>query len=165
MIRSLTRWSVVLVVWGVAATMAAAQTTKAQRAHPKPFVETIYKAYVGKDAKGVPLDTETAVRAYFHSSLADAIIKDRAEAAKRGEVPKLDGDPFVDAQEWDIASFKIDIKNFWMAHANAIVTFTNLGKPKTITLSLLRPSYSGPWRVYNINAPSGSLRALFGLGR
>lgn len=77
-------------------------TVRAWAAEPsaKAFVETIYNAYKGKNAKGVSLDSDAAVRRYFEPKLAALIIKDRKDA--RGEVGKLDSDPFIDAQDWDI---------------------------------------------------------------
>ena len=69
------------------------------------FVMSIYSAYKGKNAKGLPLDDERTIRRYFEPSLAALIGKDQKDAARRHDVPALDGDPFVDAQDWDIATF------------------------------------------------------------
>src|ERR1700689_1167786 len=71
------------------------------------FVTAIYAAYKGKNAKGIRLDTEAGIRRYFEPSLAALMIKDQKDAARRHDVPNLDGDPFVDAQDWDIAAFDI----------------------------------------------------------
>src|SRR5262245_22713489 len=73
----------------------------------KSFVEDIYAAYKGKDARGVSLDSNAAVRRYFEPKLAAFIIKDRKDA--RGEVGKLDADPFIDAQDWEIDTVDIAI--------------------------------------------------------
>src|SRR5262249_41995135 len=88
--------------WSVAAAVClclAFVTVPARAADPsaKSFVEGIYAAYKGKDAKGVSLDSNAAVRRYFDPKLAALIIKDRREA--HGEVGKLDADPFVGAQD------------------------------------------------------------------
>jgi len=37
------------------------------------------------------------------------MIKDQNEAAKRSEVGALDGDPFIDAQDWEIKDFDIAV--------------------------------------------------------
>ena len=67
----------------------------------------IYDAYKGKDAKGVPLDNARAVRRYFEPSLAALINKDRADCrASAATSDCLTGDPFIDAQDWDIADFR-----------------------------------------------------------
>src|SRR6516164_4392917 len=72
----------------------------------KTFLQQIYQKYVGSSAdaaKGVPLAAAKEVRGYFTVGLATLILEDRASAAKRGEPPALDGDPFVGHQDWDIS--------------------------------------------------------------
>ena len=74
-------------------------------------------------------------------------------------MPKLDGDPFIDAQDWEIANVSV---NAWITGANtamAVATFTNFGKPVRVTLELV--STPSGWRISEIKAPSGSLRAIF----
>ena len=50
------------------------------------------------------------------------------EAKRRGEVPKLDGDPFLDAQEWEIENLAISVKGDG-PKATGEVAFDNFGKP------------------------------------
>jgi hypothetical protein len=125
---------------------------------PQSFVEAIYKTYVGKAAKGIELTDEAVIRRYFAPPLADAIVKDRAEADKRGEVPTLDGDPFVDAQDFEIARLRVGTKSTGAGAAIATVSFTNIRKPRTMTLDLVK--VAGAWRIADIKGPSGSLRDL-----
>ena len=73
------------------------------------FVTDIYNAYRGKEAKGLPLDDERAIRRAFEPSLAALMVKDQKLAAKRGEVGLLDFDPFVDAQDWEISDLDIAV--------------------------------------------------------
>ena len=68
-----------------ASAMAFAAT--AEVASPQSFVDGIYKHYLGKDSKGLPLSSDAEIRRYFASPLADAIAKDFAEAQKASEVP------------------------------------------------------------------------------
>jgi hypothetical protein len=112
------------------------------------FVTDIYSGYKGKDAKGRPLDNERAIRRYFEPSLAALMIKDQKIAAKRGEVGLLDGDPFIDAQDWDIADFDISVADTAPGKARATVKFTNLGKPATVTLDLV--VVKNEWRIGDI---------------
>ena len=86
-----------------------------------PFVTNIYNGYKGNDSPGHALDTEGAIRRYFEPSLAALMVKDRKLAAKRGEVGVLDFDPFVDAQEWDIADFDIAVAETAPGKATATV--------------------------------------------
>ena len=82
------------------------------------------------------------------------------EAARRKEVPTLNGDPFVDAQDWEISNLAVSARTDG-ATATGQVTFVNAGTPVRLTLALvLTPA---GWRISDIRAPSGSLRALYKL--
>ena len=144
--------------------VAAAAMTIAARAEPvspQPFVDSIYKHYLGKESKGLSLSSDATIRRYFASPLADAMVKDFAEAHKAGEVPLLNGDPFVDAQDWEISNLKTDVKSTGANTAVATATFVIFMEPRTVTLDLVNTS-SG-WRIAEIRAASGSLRALYKL--
>jgi Protein of unknown function (DUF3828) len=128
------------------------------------FVTAIYDAYKGKDAKGVPLDSARTVRRYFEPSLAALINKDRAIAARHRDVGLLDGDPFIDAQDWEIGSFDIAVRDTAPGKASATVTFTNLGKPSTVVLDLVK--IKNDWRIGDIawqrDETPKTLRGLYG---
>lgn len=129
----------------------------------RDFVTAIYDAYKGKDAKGHPLDDAAAIRRYFEPALAALMIKDQNAAAKRGDVGALDGDPFIDAQDWDIKDFDTAVAESAPGKAAATVKFTNLGTPKTIVLDLIK--LKSGWRINEItwqrDGKSETLRALF----
>ena len=129
----------------------------------RDFVAAIYATYKGKDSKGVILDNARTVRRYFEPSLAALMIKDQDAAARRGEVGALDGDPFIDAQDWEIENVAIAVSESAPGKASATVTFTNLGKPTTIVLDLVK--IKTDWRIRDITWRRGdkndSLRALF----
>src|SRR6202044_3856888 len=114
----------------------AAMAKRALAADPsaEAFVTAIYAAYKGKNAKGIALNKDTDIRRYFEPSLAALMIKDIKGAARKGDVPELDGDPFIDAQDWDIASFDIAVSDTGADTATATVNLVNLGKPDTIVL-------------------------------
>jgi uncharacterized protein DUF3828 len=120
--------------------LAAEQTAQA-------FVAAIYDHYKGKNTKGVPLDKDRDVRRYFAPALAAKIIKDGKDAARRHEVGALDGDPFIDAQDWDIATFDIAISEPAPGKAVATVKFTN-DTPKIIVLDLVK--FKDGWRIAEI---------------
>ena len=77
---------------------------------PEAFLRGIYTPYPNHDFKGQPF---WQVDRFFAPDLARAIEADMREAKRRGEVPRLDGDPFVDAQDWDIAKLAISVG--WLA--------------------------------------------------
>jgi uncharacterized protein DUF3828 len=129
----------------------------------KTFLTQIYQNYVGSSsgaAKGVALPAAKDVRGYFTVGLAGLILEDRATAAKKGEPPALDGDPFVGHQDWDISDLAIDVKDK-PAAAKAIgtVTFNNAGKPEKVVIELLRNGKD--WRIADIKWDASSLRAVY----
>jgi Protein of unknown function (DUF3828) len=129
----------------------------------KTFLSQIYQNYVGSSsgpAKGIALAAPKDVRGYFTVGLAGLILEDRAVAAKKGEPPALDGDPFIGHQDWDISDLAIDVKDK-PAAAKAIgtVTFNNAGKPEKVVLELLRNGKD--WRIADIKWDASSLRSLY----
>jgi uncharacterized protein DUF3828 len=122
--------------------------TRAAEQSSKAFLEAIYGAYKGKGSKGIPLATDANVRRYFEPKLAALIIKDRKDAARRGEVGALDGDPFIDAQDWEIESVDIAVRESAADKASATVSFINVDKPTTVLLDLVKLKEG--WRIADI---------------
>lgn len=123
----------------------------AEEPSAKAFVDGIYQGYVGPEgsAYGVSLDDDDALRQWFAPDLAQAIIADSDAAEARGEVPMLDGDPFVNAQEWQIDGFEDVVTESAPGHAQAVVTFDNNDRHETITLDLVL--LDGAWKVLEID--------------
>jgi len=126
---------------------------------PKDFVTAIYRNYEGKAAKGLPLNSPK-IRALISPGLLRLIDADEKQAAKRNEPPTLDGDPFVDAQDWEIPSFTIDVSDKGSDKAEATVQFTNGGSPSTVMLMLVK--LNGAWRIDDFIGIDGSLREILG---
>ena len=131
-----------------AACAALAAPAFAGDASATAFITEIYNSYRGNDAKGVPLGTERAIRRYFEPKLAAAMAKDQKTAARRNEVGLLDFDPFVDAQDWDIATFDIAVGTPAAGKAQATVKFVNQEGPMTVTLDLVQANNA--WSIYDI---------------
>lgn len=112
------------------------------------FVAAIYDTYVGKDRNGLALDSDAKVRRYFEPSLAALILKDRKQAARRGEVGALDFDPFVDAQDWEISDLQIAADDSGPGKARATVKFKNVDKPSVVTLDLVKTGKT--WKISNV---------------
>jgi hypothetical protein len=136
------------VVLAAVLTAALAAPARAADAGAKAFVESIYNAYKGKNSKGISLAGDAAVRRYFEPKLAALIIKDEKEAARHGDAPTLDGDPFIDAQDWDIKSVDIAMHDVTADKAGATVSFHNLDAMTTVELDLVR--LPAGWRIADI---------------
>jgi hypothetical protein len=147
----------------VAAGTLLAAPARADDASALAFVTSIYNAYKGKNAKGIPLDNERTIRRYFEPSLATLISKDQKDAARRHEVPALDGDPFVDAQDWDIAAFDITLADSSPDKTRATVSFRNSGQPVSIALNLIMVGTD--WRISDVtwqhDGKAETLRGLY----
>jgi Protein of unknown function (DUF3828) len=139
----------------VAALCALPWAARAQAQSPQTFLQSIYDPYLKADFKGQPY---WQVDRFFVPVLARAIDADMREAKRRVEVPKLDGDPFLDAQEWDIENLAISVKADG-PKATGEVTFDNFGKHTQVALDLVRTPAG--WRIADIKGPSGSLSALY----
>ena len=138
----------------------ALASAKAMAADPSAtsFVEAIYAPYKVKDGKGIPLDSDAALKRYFEPRLAALIIKDRKKAA--GELPTLDMDPFIAAQDWDISAVDVAVRDTGAEKASATVSFKNMGEPTTVVLDLVK--LRAGWRIADINwGRKQTLRALF----
>jgi hypothetical protein len=132
-----------------AACAALASPASAGDASATAFITAIYNSYKGKDAKGMPLDSERIIRRYFEPQLATMMAKDQKAAARRGEVGLLDFDPFLEAQDWDVTTFDINVTDATAGKAQATVKFVNLGQAMTVMLDLVQVNKD--WRVYDIS--------------
>jgi len=125
----------------------------------KIFLHDIYDRYVGKNAKGLNLASNADIHRYFAPELAGQIIEDRTVAKKVGDIPMLDGDPFVDAQEWRIDKVDISVQQPAKDTALAAVSFNNRGQALTVRLELVK--IAGAWHVREIISRGKKLSALF----
>src|SRR5262249_7474494 len=129
----------------------------AQSSTALDFLKSIYEPYKQAGFKGQPYwETER----FFTAALARPIQRDFREAKKRKEVPTLDGDPFIDAQDWSIAAISYAASTGSTSiNAAAVVTFTNAEQPKQLAVFLVQTPQG--WRIDDIVSRGGSsLRAL-----
>jgi Protein of unknown function (DUF3828) len=127
--------------------LVAAGATRADPA-ARAFLEKIYAAYKGKGSKGIGLDSHAMLQRYFEPKLAALMIKDRKDAAKRGDVPDLDGDPFINGQDWEIGPVDIVVRDIAPDKASATVKFRNLKVETTVDYDLVRLKQG--WRIADI---------------
>ena len=128
---------------------------------PQAFLEDIYRPYLQKDYKGQPYWEPAR---YFTPDLVAIMERDMDEADKRKEPPTLDGDPFVDAQDWEITALSISATADG-GNATASVSFANFGQPKKLTISMMQTTAG--WRIREISGYMGisSLREMYKLGK
>jgi hypothetical protein len=126
----------------------------------KAFLEKIYAAYKGKNSKGVDLDGAAALRRYFEPGLAALMIKDEKAAARRHDVPTLEGDPFVNGQDWEVNAVDIMVEDTAPEKATATVTFMNIDRVDKLVFDLVK--LKSGWRIADIDwGENGTLRGLY----
>jgi len=127
------------------------------------FLHSIYDRYVGPQEKVRPIEYSNPreLRYYFEPSLAGIMYKDFIRAKKADDVPTLDADPFIYAQDWEIKSFDIQVTSLDDDHADAVVKFDNTGEHKVLHIQLVR--VVGNWRIHDIDygVGEGTLRGLY----
>jgi hypothetical protein len=135
----------------------AAQAQQATRQTAQAFLESLYVPYRAKGFNGQPY---TQAERFFEPILAAAMQRDYQLAQKNGVPPTLNGDPFVDAQEWEVTNLSISIAASG-EQATGMVSFVNFNQKKTLTVELVQTQAG--WRIADIADASGSLRALYKL--
>jgi hypothetical protein len=126
------------------------------------FLQSIYAQYHGdtKASPGVRLDSAADYRRYFDASLVKLIVADEDAAKKRGDVPELDGDPFINAQDWDITGVAIHMDSGDASKAAATVRFQNFKEAKIVHVSLVNTPAG--WRIDDIDYGGGqTFRGLY----
>ncbi len=136
------------------ASLAAAHADPAAEA----FLHSIYDAYSGENGGGVMLD-DAALPNYFTPHLVGLIQDDIKTAEANSEVPKLDGDPFIDAQDWKISDLDIKVEDKDASHALGAVNYKNFDQPQVMKLDLVKGADG--WRIEEITGPTGKLTAIF----
>ncbi|HEY1503033.1 MAG TPA: DUF3828 domain-containing protein [Stellaceae bacterium] len=136
-----------------------AASALADEATPQAFLTALYQHYEAKGFPGIDYADKRVLQRYFEPSLVELITADQAAAKKRDEVPALDGDPFVDAQEWEITRLAITTQTDGADKATGSVAFRNFKKPKKFVVRLVR--LKAGWRIADIVWPEGSLRGLY----
>ncbi|WP_112663729.1 DUF3828 domain-containing protein [Microvirga flavescens] len=111
----------------------------------KQFLASIYKAYSGDNANGLDWRSPKASR-YFDQSLAQLILKDIRESD--GEVGRIDFDPFVGGQDFEISKLDIAVTENGLERAEVIAAFNNFGAPMKITYQLAKTAKG--WRISDI---------------
>ena len=90
--------------------------------------------------------------------LMKLIDADAKAAARRGEPPRLDGNPFIDAQDFDIKSFTVEVQDVAPARAVATVRFKNEAAVNDGLIILALVKTGDGWRIDDFRGDSGSLR-------
>jgi hypothetical protein len=122
---------------------ANAEKTESESA-PVAFIASLYKTYTDI-APGE--DGEPGLPQMYSRRLQALIDKDAAETPE-GEVGRLDWDPVVDGQDWELSGLKITEVFQSGGEARVRAVFANMGDRRNILFNLVRED--GQWRIDDI---------------
>ena len=120
------------------------------------FLEQVFAGYRG--GREVPYHDDAAMRTVFSPGLRAAMQRAFA-AVKPDEVPCLNGDPIVGAQEIRITNVRIRTEPQGQGRARGTATFRNMGQSRSVRYNLAQ--IDGAWLIDDImNRNIPSLRAF-----
>lgn len=111
---------------------------------PVDLITAIYQTYTDI-APGE--DSVPDVQGVYSKRLQALIDKDAKETPE-GEVGRMDWDPFVDGQDWQLTGLKIVPVSKEATQAEVRATFKNFDEPRDIVYSLVLED--GHWRIDDI---------------
>ncbi|WP_374653866.1 DUF3828 domain-containing protein [Dongia sp.] len=131
-------------------------------ASPQDLLNELYGHYADKPAgSGVDLGDEATIEKYFTPEMAAKIEADARQAAAAQEVPALNGDPFVDSQDWQVTDLAVAVaKSAEPDKTMAAITFRNYGEAKELKLSLAKTARG--WQIADIDWGHDRLSKIFG---
>jgi hypothetical protein len=140
-----------LVIAGCAAPAPEAVAADQGFASPQDLLNELYSHYADKPAgSGLDIADEAVIAKYFTPELAARINQDSAQAEAKGEVPALDGDPFVASQDWQVTDLQIAVgKSAEPDKTTAHVTFKNYDEVQNVTLLLAKTAQG--WQIADID--------------
>lgn len=151
--------ALVLALLAVPAIHAPAPAFAARdEASVRAFLLSIYRQYENKDGNGVSL---ARPERYYEPVLARAIRSDAEEAEKRGDIQKMDADPFCYCQDFiGLRAARVHDVTITGDRATASVTFDFGGDEMTIGYTLVWTRQG--WRIFDQSYPEGgSTRAMY----
>ena len=116
--------------------LASAQTFDT----PQALLEAFYAPYFSGEF--------TEDESPFFSDELEALYAADAEATPEGEIGALDFDPFVDGQDFELTDFEIGTPGMAGDYASADVTFSNMGRPTTLSYELVKED--GSWQIDDV---------------
>jgi hypothetical protein len=133
---------VVLVLLAIA--LGAASPLGDADSDPEALITAIYQTYtdIAPGEDGTP-----NVEGVYSERLQALIDKDQKETPE-GEFGRMDWDPFVDGQDWQLTELKIAPVSKEATQAEVRATFKNFGVPRDLRYTLVLED--GHWRIDDI---------------
>lgn len=110
-------------------------------ADPRSVAEALYSPYGDPDFLWRTWDESQ----FFSAGLNALYERDRKESEERQEVGRIDFDPFINGQDFDVTDLSFGAASIEGDTATVAVSFANFEQPQTVTLHLVRED--GRWKV------------------
>jgi hypothetical protein len=143
---------IAFLTFALATTPAGSSVAKPESA--QAFLLRVYEPYTREFSESIYENLPS----YITPELQTLLMKSSEGADARGEVPPLNGDPVVHAQEWELKGLEIGIKDAGAGKAVGTVRFLNYEQATTIVVDLVR--IGGGWRIADFHYDGG--RSLSG---
>jgi hypothetical protein len=124
--------------------MLATGAGAADLAGAKAALEADYKPYLSADFDWEGYDQQ----AIWSKGLSDLFAKDAEEA--NGEVGRVDFDPLVDGQDYEVKALKIGTPVAAGDKAAVDVTFTNFDAPEHLKVTMVNEG--GAWKIDDVES-------------
>lgn len=123
----------------------------------RAFLRSLYRNY-GKGKSGLRLNRPER---YFEPALAAAIRKDQREADARGDMNKMDADPFCNCQDFEgMSEAEVGPVTVKGNRATATVRFSFGDEPVEVHFTLVATRLG--WRVYDMGSDDlGGVRGMY----
>lgn len=109
---------------------------------PKALLEALYAPY----QKGPDFDWQNWDEAQFRSKTLNALFA--KDAKESGGLGRLDFDPYIDGQDYEISKLAIGDATLSGDTAEVVVTFRNFGTPDSVTFKLVKEPDG--WKVDDV---------------
>jgi hypothetical protein len=110
-------------------------------ADPRSVAEALYSPYGDPEFLWRSWDESQ----FFSTGLNGLYARDRQESEEQQSVGRLDFDPFINGQDFDVTGLSFGLPDIAGDMATVVVDFANFEQPQTVTLHFVREA--GRWKV------------------
>lgn len=133
----------------VVAVALAALPARAADPAAKALLDRIYAAYIGEMSEGFWFESEKEAATVFTPELASLYGGNLETAGEAGDVGRLDFDPFINGQDWDVQAVDIDVQETGEGTALGVARFNNFDAENVVRYDLVKTDQG--WRIDDIH--------------
>jgi hypothetical protein len=131
----------------VIGSIVAPPAARAADADAEALLKGIYDHYIDKK-DGLDFTTEAEEKRIFTPELAKLVADDVAESSKSGDVGRIDFDPFINGQDWEVKKVDLSYEQTAPDAITATARFNNFDTAETVRYQLVKTPEG--WRIGDI---------------